>query len=385
MVAGAIGLFTKESVLPPALRALPYDVNSVMHFGEREYSKNGHRTIIIKSPNVRQNRIGLSANDVRKIEMVYGAECRARDRQEKIELCQSYPGVARRKRELDPSEWKSLRVNPDITPPTSPRPTTKLEEEKEDTQYITDNLKALGIEKESQAIIEEVYKVSALALQHAREKFCNISSNSTTVFDLKLEMPEKKRNNSSDLLGILEIIADYAKSMIDDAVSNIVVFCKNSDSIAKYQRQKIWCGGSDKRQCTKHYKPTKSGFVRQSTQHRPVYKQSTKHDGAIKQYSYDNSWRSGNATEISNSPTTSLSIPARRKREATETTTAKEKKVKEKKILKEKVKGQKEKEKEVKKDDAVAKTVKSANVTIKPVLNVTRRFFQEKRYKSWLL
>lgn len=46
----AIELFTKEFKLPAELRAIPYDINSVLHFEERDYSKNGHRTIIFKVP-----------------------------------------------------------------------------------------------------------------------------------------------------------------------------------------------------------------------------------------------------------------------------------------------------------------------------------------------
>lgn len=45
---GSISLFTKERKLPVELRMLPYDLDSVLHFGERDYSKNGHRTIIFK-------------------------------------------------------------------------------------------------------------------------------------------------------------------------------------------------------------------------------------------------------------------------------------------------------------------------------------------------
>ncbi|KAJ0169702.1 hypothetical protein K1T71_014887 [Dendrolimus kikuchii] len=45
---GYIELYTKDPKLPNDLSSLPYDVNSVMHFGVRDYSKNGHRTIIFK-------------------------------------------------------------------------------------------------------------------------------------------------------------------------------------------------------------------------------------------------------------------------------------------------------------------------------------------------
>ncbi|OWR43349.1 putative Sb:cb283 protein, partial [Danaus plexippus plexippus] len=44
----SIPLFTKEKILPLELRALPYDVDSVMHFNERDFSKNGHRTLLFK-------------------------------------------------------------------------------------------------------------------------------------------------------------------------------------------------------------------------------------------------------------------------------------------------------------------------------------------------
>lgn len=55
----AIELFTKEFKLPAELRAIPYDINSVLHFEERDYSKNGHRTIIFKVPIISSNYINF--------------------------------------------------------------------------------------------------------------------------------------------------------------------------------------------------------------------------------------------------------------------------------------------------------------------------------------
>ncbi|XP_063899245.1 uncharacterized protein LOC110378640 [Helicoverpa armigera] len=313
-----VELFTKSGVLPSRIWSLPYDVNSVMHFGEREYSKNGHRTIMFKD-NIKQNRVGLSPLDLKKIELIYGPECRARDRQEKVELCQSYPGVARRKREVEPPTNKSLRVNPEITPPPTVLSSQKvqpmalaeavpIEETPQDgSEYINANLDALGISNETEKIIEQVYKVSALALKHAREKYCNKTSNTTVEVDDK-KPDNVKRSNASDILGILEVIADYAKSMVDNAVANLTSFCETSESIETYQRQCKF--GYDSR-CPKTYRSTKSGAVRYSTNHRPYIKQQTRHEGVENRYSYDKMHRR------EGDDTTPSLTPNRKKRDVT--------------------------------------------------------------------
>lgn len=201
--------------------------------------------------------MGLTDIDLRKIEIVYGPECLKRDRQEKIELCQSFPGVARKKREIS-FETQSLRVNPEITAP--PRTET--------AKTLHENLKDLGIENQVQEIIDSAYKVSSLALKNAREKYCNGTKSSlrTDVF--------KSLNKSSDILGIVEVIADYAKSVVDHALTNLTAFCEDSESFETYLRMN--CQSDDGiGRCRQTYRSTKSGLVRHSTQHRPTYYQST--------------------------------------------------------------------------------------------------------------
>uniref|UniRef100_A0A2A4K372 CCHC-type domain-containing protein n=3 Tax=Heliothis virescens TaxID=7102 RepID=A0A2A4K372_HELVI len=369
-----VELYTKDRMLPPGLWALPYDVNSVMHFGERDYSKNGHRTIIFKN-NVKQNRNGLSSIDLRKIEAIYGPECRARDRMEKYELCQSFPGVARRKREVEPPANKSLRVNPEITPPPTLIATLKVQPvalaeatpledvtpEPDGSEYINANLDSLGIANETDMIIEQVYKVSALALKHAREKYCNKTSNITIDDNIKT-MDHKKRSNASDILGILEVIADYAKSMVDTAVANLTSFCENSESIETYQRQCKF--GYDSR-CPKSYKSTKSGAVRYSTNHRPVIKQQTRHEGSVNKYSYDKMFRR------EGDETTPSLVPRRKKREVanTEVTKPEEEKAEAKKEV---VEVEKEK---------LANDIKEGSST-KDDKKPETRFFKRRRYEK---
>ncbi|KAM3955520.1 LOW QUALITY PROTEIN: uncharacterized protein ACR2FA_010557 [Aphomia sociella] len=293
---GAVQLFMKDLKLPLEWRSLPYDVHSVMHFGERDYSKNGHKTIIFKDHNVKQNRVGLTSLDVRKIELVYGPECRRRDRQEKIELCQNYPGVARKKREVE--NIRSLRVNPNITPPDTltafkNESDEKITEESNDKDDKT--VKELGIEEELQRVVDQVYKVSSLALSNAKIKYCNTT---------KTELRTASDKNNPDILGIIEIVTNYAKNMVEHATTNMTQFCQASDSIESYQRARCsYYGGADR--CPQSYRSTKSGPVRYSTQHRPVYAQSTKHDNRDIKISYINI-RSGNKSE---------EVDARRKRE----------------------------------------------------------------------
>ncbi|XP_013141941.1 PREDICTED: uncharacterized protein LOC106105971 isoform X2 [Papilio polytes] len=242
----AMELFAKDGKLPQELRPLKYDVNSVTHFGEREFSKNGHRTIIFKDNTVRQNRNGLSDTDLRKIDIIYGPECQKRDRQEKIDQCQNYPGVARRKRDIDLSAiGPSLRVNRDITAP----PINKTE--------LT-SLDHLGIENEVKEILEKVYTVTSLALKNARGKYCNESN------DIRSSM------EPSDILGLVELVTDYAKSIVNHAVENITEFCEASNSIDEYHIAR--CGYFGK---CKILKSTNFGIIRYSTNHRPHYPLST--------------------------------------------------------------------------------------------------------------
>ncbi|XP_059050267.1 uncharacterized protein LOC131845245 [Achroia grisella] len=293
----AVQLFMKDMKLPLEWRHLPYDVNSVMHFGEREYSKNGHRTIMFKDHNVKQDRVSLTSLDIRKIDIVYGPECRRRDRQEKIELCQNYPGVARKKRAVE--ENRSLRVNPNITPPSDTVNGSKKDTEKSaDESNITivdETLKDLGIEEELQNIVDQIYKMSSLALDNAKHKYCNNSKSITN--SSKLRMGTDSENANPDILGIVEIVANYAKNMVKHAVSNLTLFCQEYDSIESYLRAR--CNWHEPNRCPKTYKSTKSGPVRHSTQHRPIYFQSTKHDSRGLQKPYHN-FRSGNENNETN-------------------------------------------------------------------------------------
>ncbi|XP_068627255.1 uncharacterized protein [Battus philenor] len=245
----AMELFAKDSKLPIELRPLHYDVNSVMHFGDREFSKNGHRTIIFKDHKVRQDRKGLSDLDLRKIEIVYGSECQKRDRQEKIDLCQNYPGVARRKRQVDLSlNGPSLRVNRDITAPP-------------DDYVLRDvlhNLTQLAIQEDVKEVLDKVQKLSILTLNNVRKKKrCNETVSYTT-------------SDSTDVLGILDLVTNYAKSIERHAEENPIDFCEESKSIDKYKTK---CDINTTP--LRNAKPTRIGEVRYSTQHRPTHRYST--------------------------------------------------------------------------------------------------------------
>ncbi|KAF9416904.1 hypothetical protein HW555_005907 [Spodoptera exigua] len=233
----AIELFTMDGVLPPVLRGLPYDINS--------------------NPKMHQNRVGLTANDLRKIELVYGSECRTRDRQEKLEMCQSYPGLTRRKRDLKSNANRNLRVNRNITPPPSLLANSEEEKtqvENNTTDAKTDDLhislNALGIANETEYIKEQVFRVSALALENARQKYCNATANLSNVIKPVLN-PGRKKGSPTDILGVLEVVADYAQSLVDHAVKNLTTFCEKSKSIEEYQQL---CELSDKSRCPKSYR-----------------------------------------------------------------------------------------------------------------------------------
>ncbi|XP_062526976.1 uncharacterized protein LOC101745063 isoform X3 [Bombyx mori] len=258
----ALELFTKDISLPVELRNLPYDYNSVMHFGARENSKNGHRTILFKDPKRTQNRVGLSEIDLRKIEVVYGPECLKRDRQAKIDLCQSYPGVARRKRDVRISE--SLRINPDITP--FPKNLNISENDEINSTIIDDDLKStldkLEITDEMEILIEEIHTVIDMAVSRAKTRHCNGTTKHNSVPKINV--------TNTDLSGAVEIITNLVISNVENALTR-KDFCTSKDiPIAR-------CGyGSDDR-CRQTYRSTKSGAVKYSTQHRPTYYQSTNH------------------------------------------------------------------------------------------------------------
>lgn len=274
----------------------------------------------------------MTETDLRKIEIVYGEECRKRDRQEKVEICQSYPGVVRRKRETETEKTvKSLRVNPNITPPPSTplKPIVQLSEGNISQNNVTEALSRLGVDEEAQKVVDNVFKLSSTALLHAREKMCK---------DIKapVSLPSKtiEKTHNNDIVGILELIADYAIETVEKAVSNLTVFCETPDVLAAYQRSCDWRIND---RCRPTYRSTKSGDVFYSTKHRPYIRQSTNLERHHK-YSYDRPiWRSGNNTEEGTTP----QIQVRRKREAIETkksSVAKEKLHKEKMNVKEKTK-----------------------------------------------
>lgn len=263
--------------------------------------------------------------DLRKIDVVYGPECRTRDRKEKLDLCQSYPGVARRKREARPDEvepaevkaiaekdikldkdgkkedvevksgienkgvdkkveikgteepkrdsdkkdknvsdnkdikidvTQSLRINPNITPPPH-------------VQLISLNAE-LGIADGLQELVDNVFKLSKMALNNAREKYC---FNNTV--GIKPSTRSKETNaTDSDILGIIDVVIQYVNGMVNHAKSNLTEFCLESESIDRYSRYGCYSGSG--RPCPQTYRSTKSGPVQHSTQHRPTYYQSTK-------------------------------------------------------------------------------------------------------------
>ncbi|XP_069364460.1 uncharacterized protein PF3D7_1120600-like [Maniola hyperantus] len=288
---GFIPFFTKEKILPQELRSLPYDVNSVMHFGERDYSKNGHRSFIFKNKQTQQSRIGLSKTDLRKIEIIYGPECQKRDRQAKIDICKKYPSV-RRKRELkiDLDIVQNLRINRAISPP----PENNL------TDDITDNIKDLNIDEEVQDLIEQVHKITAAALENERVNICNNTNITTRKSDTNVSETQHISNDKSvvtnDIIKIIEVVIHYVKAVVNNAKANLTVFCDATNSLELFQRSK-YCGWGSNNRCPKSYKSTKSGLVQHSTKHRPFIRQSTKHGGNGKNVKYDHWLRSDNSTQ----------------------------------------------------------------------------------------
>ncbi|XP_072946625.1 uncharacterized protein [Epargyreus clarus] len=292
----AIELFTKDTKLPVELRNLPYDVHSVMHFGDRDFSKNGHRTIIIKDRNLKQNRVGLSEIDLRKIEIVYGPECQNRDRQEKIDLCQIYPGVARKKRQVD----INLRVNRNITPP----PNKNL------SDHVLNIINELGIRKEIEDVIEEVYKTVSVAVDNARAKHCNSTKEASQQRALRSHKDIIGSSTSdTSVADIIDVVAKFSQSFVADAIANLTHFCVTMDAVDAYERTSCHFGSEDPR-CPLYYRSTKSGNGKYYTQHRPVHYLSTKHVGHRTEYHYG---RSGNNTDDMNITAVNAT---RKKREA---------------------------------------------------------------------
>lgn len=185
-----------------------------------------------------------------------------RDRQAKIDLCQSYPGVARRKRDVRISE--SLRINPDITP--FPKNLNISENDEINSTIIDDDLKStldkLEITDEMEILIEEIHTVIDMAVSRAKTRHCNGTTKHNSVPKINV--------TNTDLSGAVEIITNLVISNVENALTR-KDFCTSKDiPIAR-------CGyGSDDR-CRQTYRSTKSGAVKYSTQHRPTYYQSTNH------------------------------------------------------------------------------------------------------------
>ncbi|CAH0731125.1 unnamed protein product, partial [Brenthis ino] len=248
-----------------------------MHFGERDYSKNGHRTIIFKNTDTKQQRIGLSKTDIRKIEIIYGPECQRRDRQAKIDICKNYP-VLRKKREINIT-LGSLRVNRNITAPPENL-----------TDELTQSINELGITNELQKLIEHVHKITAVALENARIKHCNNSKEKT---DNNNE--NNAFNPTNDITKVIEVVKDYAESVIKKVETNLTAFCDSTDSIDIFHIGR--CRGNENR-CPGYYKSTKSDQMKYSTQYRPYIVRSTRHDGKGHKLQYDDHWlRTNNNSE----------------------------------------------------------------------------------------
>ncbi|VVC90758.1 unnamed protein product [Leptidea sinapis] len=258
----AIDLFTKDKLLPRELINIRYDVDSVMHFGERDFSKNGHRTIIFKNRSTKQNRAGFSDSDLRKIEVVYGPECQKRDRQEKIELCRKYPNF-RRKRDVSVESIRSLRVNPEITaPPELPA-------------NISETIKNLDLTDEVNEIVQKVHMLTATALKNARVKYCNGTKD-------ELRSSSNATNVKPDVLGIVELVAAYTENVVENAIANMTEFCQTSETLETYLRASCSFYDSNNGRCRQYFRSTKSGAVKHSTQHRPTYYYHTRHEGRTK-------------------------------------------------------------------------------------------------------
>lgn len=179
---------------------------------------------------------------------------------------------------------KSLRVNPHITPPP------------QDISDVTETLKELGIEDQVQKIVESVFKVSETALSNARTKYCKAEKTSARTQD--------EGEEGTDILGIINLVSDYAKGMVDKAVANITEFCEGSKSMAAYMRARCDWRPYDPR-CTGTFKSTKHGLIRWSTQHRPIMLQSTKHAVDSKKHIYlPLSLRVNNDTAVSDGEVT---------------------------------------------------------------------------------
>lgn len=155
----------------------------------------------------------MSELDLRKIEIVYGPECRKRDRQEKIELCQNYPGVARRKREV-PTVNKSLRVNPNITPPPEVLNLGKYE-------ILNVTSKELGIEEDMRRVVDNIYKMTKSVLQNVKYRFCN-----DTFLLTRRAVTTDVLNADPEMADVIEAVSIYVKKKVDKAIANLTELCE---------------------------------------------------------------------------------------------------------------------------------------------------------------
>ncbi|XP_032527408.2 uncharacterized protein LOC116777797 [Danaus plexippus] len=71
------------------LLVLPYDYKSVLHYPSRAFSKNGQQTVKAQAAVKIGQREALSALDVEKIGMIYGAECVDRNKDYLTKTCPS--------------------------------------------------------------------------------------------------------------------------------------------------------------------------------------------------------------------------------------------------------------------------------------------------------
>lgn len=64
--------FEKLSPLYITDFGVPYDYNSIMHYAEKAFTKNGKSTIVPLTSGAKiGQRLGLSINDIRKINLMY--------------------------------------------------------------------------------------------------------------------------------------------------------------------------------------------------------------------------------------------------------------------------------------------------------------------------
>lgn len=235
---------------------------------------------------MKQFKRGLTDNDIRKVEIVYGPECLKRDREEKMEMCQNYPGVVRKKRSAT-IERRSLRVNPDITPP----PTVDDEIATNITDEVLDKIRTFNIETEVEEIVNKVFKVSSIGIDHIKNSLCNNTAET-------LEAPKSVLipHNGTELeitKAIQNLVTNHIQSMINNIMSNSAEFCNASLSVDNFLRAR--CNMNSPGSCPKRYRSTLYGPAMHSTQHRPLIRQSTKH----RTY-----YRAGDAEEETTTPIT---------------------------------------------------------------------------------